>query len=151
VLPTYEALSGWLFLQSGKQRFPKRNIVVADGRYERWVQYMNPDLVTVMKSQTCIVGLWKDINCNLRHCNIVKLYARSAADPHLAHIATSHTELWKMHDEHKSSRIQTVQNEHTVYVDIHIYIYIYLCVYIYVYIQDCLRKLEYCDEVLYFL
>jgi len=29
----------------------------------------------------------------------------------------------------------------------YVYIYIYICVDI----QDCLRKLEYCDEVLYFL
>jgi len=43
------------------------------------------------------------------------------------------------------------------------YIYIYIeeksiyilkciyCIYIKMYIQDCLRKLEYCDKVLYFL
>jgi len=34
---------------------------------------------------------------------------------------------------------------------VYIYIYIYTYIYIYIYIQDCLRKLEYCDEVLYFL
>jgi len=42
-----------------------------------------------------------------------------------------------------------------VYINILIYIFkdIYIkCVYtIFIYIQDCLRKLEYCDEVLYFL
>jgi len=34
-----------------------------------------------------------------------------------------------------------------IYMCIYLYIYIYLCIHI----QDCLRKLEYCDEVLYFL
>jgi len=44
-----------------------------------------------------------------------------------------------------------------IYISIYIYQYIYIdiyidiYIYIYIYIQDCLRKLEYCDEVLYFL
>jgi len=46
-----------------------------------------------------------------------------------------------------------------IYMNIYIlkciYIYILKCIYIYIYpemyIQDCLRKLEYCDKVLYFL
>jgi len=38
-----------------------------------------------------------------------------------------------------------------VYMYVYIYLYVYLFVYIYMYIQDCLRKLEYCDKVLSFL
>jgi len=42
-----------------------------------------------------------------------------------------------------------------VFMCMHVCVYVYMCVYMYtyvcVYIQDCLRKLEYCDKVLYFL
>jgi len=39
-----------------------------------------------------------------------------------------------------------------LYLCIHIYLYLYyVYIYIIMYIQDCLRKLEYCDKVLYFL
>jgi len=38
-----------------------------------------------------------------------------------------------------------------IYFFIYIYIYIYVNIYMFIYIQDCLRKLEYCDKVLYFL
>jgi len=38
-----------------------------------------------------------------------------------------------------------------IYIFISIYICIYIYIYIFIYIQDCLRKLEYCDKVLYFL
>jgi len=38
-----------------------------------------------------------------------------------------------------------------IYTHIYIYIYTHIYFYIHTHIQDCLRKLEYCDKVLYFL
>jgi len=37
-----------------------------------------------------------------------------------------------------------------IYVDMYIYLYVDIYKYLYT-VQDCLRKLEYCDKVLYFL
>jgi len=47
-------------------------------------------------------------------------------------------------------RVDAKQHYNT-HAFIYIYIFIILFIYIYIYIQDCLRKLEYCDKVLYFL